>query len=65
MIQAFVIKNLQSAAILHKKMKILIFIFFNFNSSFFQNNFRCNIPLGLGFSTIPNSSRSFKCSKSQ
>ena len=34
--------------ILRKKLKILIFVFFSFNSSLFQNIFHCNIPLGRG-----------------
>ena len=34
--------------ILRKKLKIFIFVFFSFNSSFFQNIFLCNIPLGRG-----------------
>ena len=29
--------NLQFVAILHKKLKILVFFFFSFNSCFFQN----------------------------
>ena len=33
----------------HKMLRFFVFIFFNFNSSFFQNISYCNIPLGLAF----------------
>ena len=52
--RGFYDQNLQSVAILYKKLKIFIFIFFNLNSSFFQNTFHCNIPLGRDFPLIPN-----------
>ena len=54
-------QNLQFVATLLKCFKIFNFMFFNFDSSFFQNIFQCNIPLGRGFSTIPNLLNSLKC----
>ena len=38
--------------------------FFDFNFSFYQNIFDCNIPLGRDIPTILNSLDSFKYSKS-
>ena len=61
---SFCDQNLQFVAILSKKLNSFIFIFLNFDSSFFQNIFHCNIPLGHGFPAIPNLVNSFKCSES-
>ena len=58
-------RNFQYVAILRKRLEIFIFIFFNFNSAFFQNIFHCNILLGRGLPMIPNLSNSFKSSKYQ
>ena len=63
MIRSFCDRNVQSVAILHKKLNIFIFIVFNFNSSFFQHIFHCNIPLGHDFPTILNLLNYFKYSK--
>ena len=46
---------MQVVAILDKKLKNFIFTCFNFSSSVFQN-----IPLGRGFSAIPDLSKTFK-----
>ena len=54
------VQNMQSVAILYKKLKIFILTFFNFNF-FFQSNFCCNISFGRGFPPIPNLLNSFKC----
>ena len=58
---SFCDQNLQFAVILHKELKIFIFIFFNFDSSFFQDIFRCNILLGRGFPAIPGFLNSSAC----
>ena len=60
----FFYKKLQSVAILDKKFKFLVLIFFNFDSFFFQSIFHYNIPLDSVFQMIPNLLNSFKCSKS-
>ena len=56
---------MQYVAILRKRLKISIFIFFNFNSTFSQNIFHSNILLGRGLRMIPNLLNSFKSSKYQ
>ena len=58
-------QNLKFVAYLYKKLKIFIFIFSNFGSSFFENDFHGNIPLSHGILTIPNLLNYFKCSKSR
>ena len=63
-IKSFCDQNLQSVATSVKKLKIVIFIFFDFDSSFFQNIFHCNIPLGHDFPMMLSSSNSFKRSES-
>ena len=49
--------NIFSVSKENQPLKLIIFIFFYFNSSFFQNIFYFNIP------AIPNLSNSFNCSK--
>ena len=60
---SFCDQNFQFVAILHKKFKIFIFIFFSFNSSFFRNIFHCNIPLGREFPPMPDLFSSFNVKK--
>ena len=50
---------MQSVAILDKK-KYFMLISFNFDLSFFQNNFHDNVPLDRGFPVIPNLSNIWK-----
>ena len=58
---SFCDQNLQFVAIFLAKN--FHFSFFNFNSSFFLNIFHCNIPLGRGFPTPPNSLNKLKWPK--
>ena len=52
--RSFCNQNCKFVASLSKKLKIVIFILFIFNRSFFQSIFDCNIPFGRVFPTIPN-----------
>ena len=55
-LQALILKELLHTiklSLVLRKLFFAIFMFLNFNSSFFQNIFHCNIPLGRGFPTIP------------
>ena len=65
-LQALILKELLHTiklSLVLRKLFFAIFMFLNFNSSFFQNIFHCNIPLGRGFPTIPYLLNSHDCSK--
>ena len=56
-------QNLQSVAV-KKKVKNFHLHFFNFNSSFSDKIFNCNVPVNHNFPAIPDLLNSFKYSKS-
>ena len=60
----FLEKILHVVTILAKTLKIFIFTFFIFNSSFFRNIFQFDILLERGFLETPNLLNFFKYSKS-
>ena len=57
-------KGLVVEVVLDKKLKIFVFILFNFDSSFFQNIFHLNISLGLDCPVISNILNCFENLKS-